>query len=67
MSSTTVYGCDWCKEIVEKDRKTGEPEFSMKVTAQDLHLGLNNTTVDDICSDCRKAFQALREGKFRRG
>ncbi|OYN76832.1 hypothetical protein [Mycolicibacterium sphagni] len=64
MVQTTVYGCDWCDDIVEKN-PDGTPRYAAKITA--LTVGLMPVTKDyDICGNCRKVFQAITEGKFRR-
>lgn len=69
MATTTVFGCDWCDTIVEKNGK-GEPVFAAKIKANQFGLlkpGTPNTAVYDICGTCRDAFNALTKGKFRRG
>jgi DNA-directed RNA polymerase subunit RPC12/RpoP len=68
MSETTVYGCDWCKEIVPRQR-TGDPGFTARITVELLYPGPpmgQKPTTYDICADCKKALTALTEGKFRR-
>lgn len=64
MSSTVVYGCDWCKEIVAKGRDD-KPRYAAKVTVEDRDAPTPPTS-EDICSSCRQALEALRHGRFRR-
>lgn len=67
MAETTVYGCDWCDTIIEKNRD-GRPHFAMRVTAEPLpRIATSTPDVYRICSDCTKAFKALTQGKYRRG
>lgn len=73
MSSTVVYGCDWCKEIVPK--KADEPCYAAIVVINegafaDGGIYTTNsecTKKESICKACRKALEALREGRYRRG
>lgn len=68
MAQTTVYGCDWCKEIVGKD-KEDKPRFAAKIVATQLWpfppMG-EGPKKYDICDTCKTAFDALTQGKFRR-
>lgn len=72
MSETTVFGCDWCKEIVPKNswdapRYAATVSIAEGATIDGGHHGDGVTKRESICRNCRKALQALREGKFRRG
>lgn len=66
MSSTTVYGCDWCKTIVGKDRDD-KPKYAASVTLDESRrlLGVAPVT-EEICVACRDALEALRMGRYKR-
>lgn len=66
MSETVVYGCDWCREIVPKDGQ-GRPRYAAHVTGRVTTVTAASASEDDICADCWRAFQALRQGRYRRG
>ena len=66
MSATTVYGCDWCKEIVPKNRDD-QPSFAMQVSVHDKHMGLDDRKEFDICSECRERLRSVMAGRVRRG
>jgi hypothetical protein len=71
MSMTTVYGCDWCQEIVPKDND-GKPNFAARVTVESFS-GFNLSgdpgghDEADICGQCRLALKAVAQGKVKRG
>lgn len=76
MAATTVYGCDWCDDIVDKD-SSDKPRWAATVTIEEgatVNGGLashaetvaNKPKVENICRNCRKALEALREGRYRR-
>lgn len=66
MAETVVYGCDWCKEIVEKDRD-GKPRFAATVSVETTLFGPPAARNEyKICATCRKALAALTEGRYRR-
>lgn len=64
MAETTVFGCDWCKEIVQKRQSDDKPMFAATVS---VTAGMSLTAgVYDICASCLKVFKAVTEGKFKR-
>lgn len=64
MAETTVYGCDWCGDIVPK-KSDGSARFAAHVSGQELDVGAPATD-DYICASCLKAFKAVRAGRYRR-
>jgi hypothetical protein len=64
MAATTVWGCDWCGDIVPKRQSDDQPQFAAHVT---IKAGMAITQTDhDICAQCLRAFNAIKEGKYRR-
>ena len=66
MAQTTVYGCDWCNEIVPT-KTDGSPRFAGVITVKPLNaVGGTPAKSYEICADCFKVQKAVSEGKFRR-
>lgn len=65
MAATTVFGCDWCDEIIEKDA-AGKPKFAAKVTVERLGQLPGPPKVSKICARCKGVYDAVSQGKFRR-
>jgi hypothetical protein len=69
MVATTVYGCDWCDEIVPKrdgGSRDGEPKFAARITVTVFGVVPMPPQDSDICKNCLKALQAVMKGQYRR-
>jgi hypothetical protein len=72
VAETIVYGCDWCGDIVPKSTtvNAGTPKYAARVVIEQLwpHPALGVKPVEEhICTACRGALEALRQGRYRRG
>lgn len=72
MAETIVYGCDWCKDIVPKGilGDADKPKFAARIVIEQLwpHPALGAKQVEErICTSCRGALEALRQGRYKRG